>query len=406
MINSVLMNYFNTFGNQKALNYSLSLLLLLGSVFAKAQDLNCNNATLINTTGTYSGNTSSFAGNNGPASWLNNAVPGSSIENVGFYQFVAAQGATDLEFQVCIPSGCSLSGIQIYLFEQCGTNQGNVLSTLQLCPSCGSTTVSVGSSTKSGKKTWTLIGTNGFGNTYTVTYKLGSDDPLDGSGKCNWFHVSGLIPGKTYYWGVDGYSGANCNYTIQFLNGISVLPIKLTSLVGLAKANGNLLSWTTASESNNDYFEIESTVDGKNFRSVGKVAGAGNSNGERYYELLDKNPAALVTYYRLKQVDLNGVESFHNLISVKRSGSESTGVDFNPNPFNEKVTAELFVDVPGDYFFDFVDMSGKSTQQNFTLQKGFNQININTQPMAKGFYIVYVKNSTGEIISTQKMIKE
>ena len=70
-------------------------------------------------------------------------------------------------------------------------------------------------------------------------------------------------------------------------------------------ANNNvLLNWSTASETNNDYFTIERSIDGINFRSVLTKRGAGNSTSRRNYEAIDDNPIEGQSYYRLKQTDV------------------------------------------------------------------------------------------------------
>jgi hypothetical protein len=85
-------------------------------------------------------------------------------------------------------------------------------------------------------------------------------------------------------------------------------PVKLTSFTATAKAADAFLNWTTASEINNKGFDVERSVDGRTFESIGFVKGAGNSTRMLNYSLTDakafeKTP---VMYYRLKQVDFDG----------------------------------------------------------------------------------------------------
>lgn len=389
----------------KKLNFLIVFVfsVLFANVWGQNGGTDCTTAPLIQTTGTTTSNTNAYPGNSGPNSWLKDAVTGSSIENVGFYQFTAAANGIPLEFVVCIPSGCSSSGIQIYLFEQCGTSNGNVLSTLQLCDWCGGTKVSVGSTTFPAAKTETRTGTNGLGHTYTVEYKLGTDY-IAGNGKCNWFKVTGLIPGNTYYWGVDGYDGANCPYTIQFTNGISVLATELLTFKAQFQQNGNFIEWITASEINNDYFIVESSTDGFNFKTVGRVDGAGSTKEKNFYSLLDPTFEP-TTYYRLKQVDFDGTTTTHPIIVVERTGKN--GLLVTPNPVENKLLVNVNVDEAGTYSFGFVNTMGAVVQKQVLLQKGENHIEMDVaEQLASGFYMLRVVNANGELVEQCKFVKK
>lgn len=98
------------------------------------------------------------------------------------------------------------------------------------------------------------------------------------------------------------------------------LPIELLSFNGEKLAcNENIIRWSTATETNNDHFEIERSTDGINYNLIGTVNGAGNSTHTISYLFLDLNPLASVNYYRLKQIDFNGDNSTSSIISVDNS---------------------------------------------------------------------------------------
>ena len=94
------------------------------------------------------------------------------------------------------------------------------------------------------------------------------------------------------------------------------LPIELLSFAGRPTDSGNLLIWSTATESNNDYFTILWSVDGYHWTSIGKVDGAGNSVQKIDYSYLDESPAIGVNYYILKQTDYDGRFDDSDIISV------------------------------------------------------------------------------------------
>ncbi|HXH19213.1 MAG TPA: T9SS type A sorting domain-containing protein, partial [Chitinophagales bacterium] len=93
------------------------------------------------------------------------------------------------------------------------------------------------------------------------------------------------------------------------------LPIELLDFNAKLVDDHVELTWTTATEINNDYFTIEKS-DGEQFRQVAIVPGAGNSSVTRYYSKIDYDPFAGTSYYRLKQTDYDGRFSYSNVVSV------------------------------------------------------------------------------------------
>lgn len=90
------------------------------------------------------------------------------------------------------------------------------------------------------------------------------------------------------------------------------LPVELVSFTAEALGADALLKWATASEKNNDRFEVEASADGRSFRRIGQVPGHGSSTQPHTYQLTDAAIArygASVVYYRLRQVDADGTAS-------------------------------------------------------------------------------------------------
>lgn len=80
----------------------------------------------------------------------------------------------------------------------------------------------------------------------------------------------------------------------------------------------NLIQWTTATETNNDYFILESSSDAVNFKEISRIAGAGSSIKAIDYEFKDYNPVADITYYRLTQVDYDGTITPSDIVACER----------------------------------------------------------------------------------------
>jgi hypothetical protein len=95
------------------------------------------------------------------------------------------------------------------------------------------------------------------------------------------------------------------------------LPVKLTTFAGQITPAGVSLAWETATEHNTAHFVVERAESASaEFRALGQVKSAGNSLEARRYQFVDATPGEL-RYYRLRQVDLDGRESFSPVVAVQ-----------------------------------------------------------------------------------------
>lgn len=122
----------------------------------------------------------------------------------------------------------------------------------------------------------------------------------------------------------------------------STLPVELIDFKGTREENKNHLNWTTASERNNDYFEIQRSTNGVYFETIGKRQGAGNTTAEQQYSFTDDTP--FEAYYRLKQVDIDGAFEYSDLILLHGRSNDEVGLILSPNPAKE--TAQVISDTP------------------------------------------------------------
>src|SRR5690606_26533509 len=127
----------------------------------------------------------------------------------------------------------------------------------------------------------------------------------------------------------------------------TTLPVSLAKFKGNKTSLGNLLSWTTLSETDNKYFELERSADGKNFSFLKRVAGADISTEKLSYSYLDTEPLAGVNYYRLKQVDKNGAYSYSENIVAINSQLITGELKLYPNPGLGVVNVQLPSEVLG-----------------------------------------------------------
>ncbi len=113
----------------------------------------------------------------------------------------------------------------------------------------------------------------------------------------------------------------------------SSLPVVFTSFTASCLGQAIQLKWQTASETENNFFGIERSQDGKAWHSIGKVKGNGNTSSFSEYSYTDTKPFSMMSYYRLKQMDLDG--SFEHSKSVSVTLCPRDGIDaitIFPNP--------------------------------------------------------------------------
>ena len=207
------------------------------------------------------------------------------------------------------------------------------------------------------------------------------------------------------------FENSNCGGTLGYSCGgrltfalTSALSVELLSFTGKVSGHGNELKWSTATETNSAYFEIEATTDGAGFRTLGSVKAAGNSQERQDYRLMDFT-SDQITYYRLKQVDLDGSDTYHPLILVDRG--RNSGITISPNPVSQKLHIDVEVNMAGDYTFSFMNAVGVSLEKNALLMKGRNRVEMDISgELASGFYVMRIIDGNGIVINTEKFVKQ
>lgn len=187
----------------------------------------------------------------------------------------------------------------------------------------------------------------------------------------------------------------------------SPLPVKLVSFTATANDAADKVEtrWTTSLEINSDYFGVERSADGINFNEVGRVAAAGNNTGNIDYRFDDTKPFAGLSYYRLRQVDLDGSYEYSNIVSVTMG--HQNYVQIYPNPTN----SELNIDVANPSDKILLTVYNISGQEVFAKTFGSMAVNktehitLNIKnELAAGMYMVKV--STNGISFNSKLVIE
>jgi photosystem II stability/assembly factor-like uncharacterized protein len=184
-----------------------------------------------------------------------------------------------------------------------------------------------------------------------------------------------------------------------------VLPIELIEFAGEYHSTQNVveLNWTTSSESNCDKFQLQKSIDGGIFNSIATIPCAGTTSVMHEYYYTDLHPFNSKNYYRLKQLDYNGSESFSAVISVNVSSKAMPLVLF-PNP----AKSQLLLDYPGKTgIISIIDIAGRTVYTcTMDKEKSLIGFTIDVTRFAKGFYTVIIKNSDGYFEAATNFVKD
>ncbi len=194
----------------------------------------------------------------------------------------------------------------------------------------------------------------------------------------SWVDDLTVIAGETYYLMVNNFyaQASGFDLTWALTNGASLncisLPVSLTDFTCEATENFIALNWETASEFNNDHFVIERSVDGENYTFFNSIQGKGTSLLSSEYFITDNHPAPGINYYRLSQVDNNGIEE---KLKITSCNYENT---------NEEVTLNVF-DMSGALLFSKLIMSSELSQTMYNL------------PLTIGVYVTSMQHKNGSV---------
>jgi hypothetical protein len=163
----------------------------------------------------------------------------------------------------------------------------------------------------------------------------------------------------------------------------SVLPIKLLAFDVTNIDNSNEIYFSTATEINNSHFNIEHSLDGRNFDIVGEIKGAGTSTTIKDYTFIHENVPSGVNYYRLTQVDYDGKSETFEVKSVKVEGEKTF------RAFPSEITD--FLNIETDFPVILYDAMGKEQMKIKTSDK------INISNLVNGIYFLKSGNETIKI---------
>lgn len=232
-------------------------------------------------------------------------------------------------------------------------------------------------------------------------------------GEVEYLRLTGLTKGQTYYFRVyDWYAGtgATGQFLVQLTGAGVVLPINLTKFTGERKQDVNVLRWETATETNNSGFELQRSVDGVNFSSIGFVKSksqTGNSTNANQYEFTDSKPFSSSNYYRLNQLDKDGRSTYSQIVRLLGITNRLELVTLYPNPTKGLVNVAIVSPKANKITFTVTDITGKVVlSRTMAVANGDNNLQLDVQQLSAGSYMLKATCADGCETSVKKFIKK
>lgn len=237
----------------------------------------------------------------------------------------------------------------------------------------------------------------------TVTY---TDNTVT-AGNCYFYRI------YAYRYTTDNTNGNSYNVSrgraynqtnFGFVNCLTVLPIELLSFSATEADRKVLLNWSTATESNNDYFTIERSADAIHFEKLLSVDGAGNSTQLTTYSATDPSPMGGTSYYRLKQNDFNGEYSYSGIEAVTLKNASAIK-NIYPNPASDELNIYIEASFAGAAELVIFNTMGERVHSEKLQQSdGENTFTINVSALEKGMYVIRISSS--DAVSQAVFIKQ
>ncbi len=179
-----------------------------------------------------------------------------------------------------------------------------------------------------------------------------------------------------------GLGGAAC---------MPLLPLKMVSFTAILNEKKPLLQWSVASQENIEYYIVEKSTDGENFRELANVVAKPGNNAA--YQYKDANGTTNSNWYRLRILAKDGSISYSKILSIKIDGQPN--LQLYPNPASDQLFVQMNLPQFGIQSLKITDMTGKTIlEQKIRLNSNTERVIINIAHFAPGSYLLI---STGNL---------
>lgn len=243
-------------------------------------------------------------------------------------------------------------------------------------------------------------------NSFALSFDQGSC-PLPAPQRCGWVSGMQVTADQVFVMYISNWSSTstafNLNWTLENNASLdcAILPVRLLVFEADLMGTDVALHWTTASEKDNDRFDIERSQDGIRFEHIGAVPAVGFTQSASDYEHLDRSPHKGLNYYRLRQVDLDGTFTFSE-VRVIDMLRPSDGLLAVPNPGSGQVDIRL-TDAGPVAFLSVLDATGREVMRTSVTS---DHIRFDGSNLASGSYVLRAISSGGQVIAHGRWMHE
>ncbi|MDZ7623509.1 MAG: T9SS type A sorting domain-containing protein [Ignavibacteriaceae bacterium] len=187
-----------------------------------------------------------------------------------------------------------------------------------------------------------------------------------------------------------------------------LVPVEFTSFSSVVDGSNVILNWSTATELNNFGFEVQRSIAGNEFATVGFVNGHGTTTEAKDYRFVDANLTAGNYTYRLKQVDFNGTFSYSDEVSADVTSPAQFELSQNyPNPFNPSTTIKFSIPQSSNVSLKIFNTLGQevSTLINQNMESGVHTINFDASQLNSGIYFYRLEAGSYSEVRKMTLIK-
>ena len=187
-----------------------------------------------------------------------------------------------------------------------------------------------------------------------------------------------------------------------------VVPVELTSFTAVDKNGKVVLNWRTATELNNQMFEIERRSAESQYITLGYVDGYGTTTEPQEYSFIDNSSLTGKFFYRLKQFDFGGRYEYSDEIEVEVTGPLAFELEQNyPNPFNPSTLIKYSIPEGGFVTLDVYNLLGEKviTLVNGVHEAGRYEVNFDASNLASGIYVYSLNSGSFNLVKKMLLMK-
>lgn len=182
----------------------------------------------------------------------------------------------------------------------------------------------------------------------------------------------------------------------------TALPVELLYFNATVQAQTSILTWATATEENNAYFNIERSTDGMHFEAIGQVKGKGTTYQMQEYSFVDESPINGENYYRLRQIDFDGKSEYHKIAIVTITNDLKNNIAIMPINVSDQLNILFNEIIDTKVETSIITLHGQIVKSTI-INKNENHHTIDVSELSTGLY--FIRMNVDNTIITKKFMK-